>query len=94
VTLDLNQSGSAVSGTVSAPNEFCMTNGNVSGTRSGNNFDLTVQSGTETIEVSGTIDEIAMTMSGTYYYSASQQGCLGDTGRFSMSLTGGADITW
>jgi tetratricopeptide (TPR) repeat protein len=94
VTLDLNQSGSAVSGTVSAPNEFCMTNGNVSGTRSGNNFDLTVQSGTETIEVSGTIDEIAMTMSGTYYYSASQQGCLGDTGRFSMSLTGGAGITW
>jgi hypothetical protein len=86
--------GTEVRGTVSAPGDECLPNGNVSGTISGNRLDLTVSSGTETIEVNATIDDTTMTMTGTYHHLSSALGCLGDTGHFSMVLTGGANIQW
>jgi tetratricopeptide (TPR) repeat protein len=94
-TLNLTQSGSSVSGTVSIPGDPCLPEGNVTGTFSGSSAALTITSGTESITANGTLDQIAMTLNGTWNYANSAStDCAGSTGTFSCTLTGGADIDW
>jgi tetratricopeptide (TPR) repeat protein len=91
----LTQASSAVSGTVSVPGDTCMPQGNVSGTVSGTSVQLTIQSGAESVTFNATVDSSAKTLAGTWNYAASASAdCLGDTGSFSGTLTGGADVTW
>jgi len=91
----LTQTGSAVSGTVSVTANECLSQGNVSGTVSGAIANLTIQSGAETVVLNANADTAAMTLAGSWSYTASAStDCAGDTGSFSGTLTGGADIQW
>jgi tetratricopeptide (TPR) repeat protein len=91
----LTQTGSSVTGTVSVPGDTCLPEGSVTGTVSGSSVNLTIQSGAETVTVNATADTKAMTLDGTWDYTASAtQDCADSTGNFSCTLTGGADINW
>jgi hypothetical protein len=95
VLLNLTQNGSALTGTVTVPSDSCLpANSSVTGTYSGNNVSLTIQSGSESVTVNGTADTSTMTMNGSWTYTASGADCAGDAGIFSCTLTGGADINW
>jgi TolB-like protein/Tfp pilus assembly protein PilF len=94
-TLTLTQTGSAISGTVSVPGDTCLPAGNVTGNVSGSSVNLTIQSGAVTATLNANADTSAMTMNGTWTFSAPESpDCDGDTGNFSCTLTGGADIHW
>jgi len=72
-----------------------MPQGNVSGNVSGNSVNLTIQSGAESVTFSATVDSSAKTLVGTWNYATSAStDCAGDTGNFSGTQTGDADITW
>jgi hypothetical protein len=91
----LTQAGSSVSGTVSVPGDTCLPQGSVTGNVSGSSVNLTIQSGAETVTVRATADIKAMTLNGSWDYTASaSQECADSTGTFSCTLTGGADIRW
>jgi tetratricopeptide (TPR) repeat protein len=91
----LTQNGSALTGTVSVTGAPCLPGGNVSGSVSGNGVNLTIQSGTESVTLNATFDPSAKTLAGPWDYAApTPSDCAGDTGSFSGTLTGGADVTW
>jgi hypothetical protein len=94
-TLTLTQTGTTVNGTAAITGDECLSGGSVTGTVSGTHVSLTIQSGSETVAVDATADTNAMTLNGTWDYRASaSEECAGDTGNFSCTLTGGADIHW
>jgi tetratricopeptide (TPR) repeat protein len=96
VLLNLTQNGSALTGTVTVPSDSCLpANSSVTGTYSGNNVSLTIQSGSESVTANAIVDTTSMTMNnGSWNYTASGADCAGDAGIFSCTLTGGADVTW
>jgi tetratricopeptide (TPR) repeat protein len=94
-TLTLTQTGTAVNGTASITGDQCLSSGTVTGTVSGTDVSMTIQSGSETVSVNAAADTTAMTMNGSWNYVASvSPDCAGDTGTFACTLTGGADIHW
>jgi len=90
----LTQTGTSVSGTVSVAGDECLTTGNVSGTVSGKDADLTITSGAETVALNAVADTSAMTLSGTWNFAPSASSCGGTTGNFSATITGGAVVHW
>lgn len=95
VTLNLTQTGDAVTGTVAIPGDPCLPTGDVFGTVSGNIVALTIQSGAEIVTINdGSVDYTANTFTGTWNYTASGLPDCIDTGNFSASQTGGAVIRW
>jgi hypothetical protein len=96
VVLSLTQAGSSVSGSASiADSGGCISQGNISGSLSGNTVDMTITSGGESVTIDAVVNAEARTLNGTWYYSTSALGCEGSEGDFSTDLTtGGADVTW
>jgi TolB-like protein len=94
VRFSLTQTGDAVSGTVSITGNDCLTTGSVSGNVSGDSANLSIQSGGETVSINGTYDNSAKTLTGEWNFTASSLDCAGDTGDYSATLTGDADVDW
>jgi Tfp pilus assembly protein PilF len=94
VTFSLTQTGDAVSGTASVTGMDCLTAGSVSGNVSGNNANLSIQSGGETVSLNSAYDNSAKTLTGRWNFTASALGCTGDTGDYSATVTGDADVGW
>jgi TolB-like protein/Tfp pilus assembly protein PilF len=91
----LTQTGSSISGTVTITGEGCLYQGTLNGSVSGNNVNLTITSGSESVAVNAVHDAASKTLDGTWNYTASaSEGCAGDTGHFSATLTGAGDIAW
>jgi hypothetical protein len=90
----LTQTDTSITGTVSVTGDDCLTTGSVTGNISGENVNLSIQSGAETVTLDATADTSAKTLSGDWNYAASSLGCEGETGSFRADLTGSADISW
>jgi tetratricopeptide (TPR) repeat protein len=94
VLLDLTQTQTSLTGSVTVPGDSCLPQGSrVSGTFSIPDVSLTIQSGSETVAINATADTTTMTMNGSWSYTQSSE-CAGDSGTFSCALTGDADIRW
>jgi tetratricopeptide (TPR) repeat protein len=96
VALSLTQTGDSLSGNAEIPGGECLSMGDISGTVSDPRVNMTIRSGAEIVEVTGTVDSSGTIISGTWDYTASDlPDCQGDTGTFSVSLTtGSARIRW
>jgi hypothetical protein len=95
-TLSLTQTNGSVNGTISIPGDWCLSQGNVTGTVSGDTANLTVQNGSETIAVTVRYNNSPKTLNGTWNYTSSDSGCQGDSGRISSEFltTGGIEVRW
>jgi hypothetical protein len=96
--LRLTQTGTnSFSGTFEIPGgDECLPTGTISGTVSDPQVNMTITSGSEVVEASGTLNASGTSITGTWDYTASASpDCQGDTGTFSASLTtGSARIRW
>lgn len=91
----LTQTGTSISGTVTLTGNDCLSQGNLNGSISGTNVNLTITSGSESIALNAVVDTAAKTLNGTWNFTASaSEDCSGDSGNFSATLTGGGDIHW
>jgi hypothetical protein len=94
VRFSLTQTGDALSGTFSLTGNDCLTAGSVSGNISVNSVNLSIQSGAETVSLDGAYDNSAKTLTGRWNFTASSLGCTGNTGDYSATITGDAEIEW
>lgn len=96
--LSLTQTGTnSFIGTFEIPGgDECLPTGNISGTFSDPQVNMTITSGSEVVESSGTLNASGTSITGTWDYTASaSEDCLGDTGTFSATLTtGSVRIHW
>ncbi|MGD9214702.1 MAG: tetratricopeptide repeat protein [Desulfobacteraceae bacterium] len=90
----LTQTGDAVSGSVTITGNDCLTKGSLTGTVSGTSATLSIQSDAETVSLSGTYDDSAKTLTGSWNFTASSSGCSDDTGEYAVTLTGDKNVDW
>jgi TolB-like protein len=90
MALNLNQSNTSVSGTVSITGSECISTGNLSGTITGNHLESIIQTGTDTASFNA--DVTSTSMNGTLEFTSGN--CAGVIGNFTGSANVSAIIRW
>jgi hypothetical protein len=94
IVISIVQDNTSLSGTASVSDSECISTGNVTGTitPSTNRLNLTITAGADRVSFNAAFDTNTKAMDGSFNFEAGA--CAGDTGDFSMTLTGGADVSW
>ena len=93
IVLSIVQSETSLSGTASVDGSECMSNGNISGSvGTDNRLNLSITSGTNRASFSAVYDVNTNGIEGNFNFESGA--CAGDTGNFSMTQPGGADVDW
>jgi tetratricopeptide (TPR) repeat protein len=90
ISLNLTQTDTSVTGTVSVTGSDCISTGTITGTVSGSTLNSEIVSGDFTASYNATCTSTSM--NGTYGVTSGE--CDGDVGNFSTNLTGSATISW
>ena len=83
MTLQLSQSGTSVYGEAVVSGQACLPTGTVSGSMDGDKLGATIQSGSVTMTLTGTVSDDDKTVGGTYAFKGGQ--CDSQTGTWSVS---------
>ena len=92
IVLSITQDGTSLTGNASVSGSECISTGTISGSVSNTTLDLTITSGTDRASYSATYDASTNGIQGNFSFEAGA--CAGNTGNFSMTQTGGADVSW
>jgi hypothetical protein len=92
IVLSITQDGTNLTGNASVSGSECISTGTISGSVSSTTLDLTITSGSDRASYSATYDASTNGIEGNFNFEAGA--CAGDTGNFSMTQTGGADVSW
>ena len=92
ILLSITQDGTNLTGNASVSGSECISTGTISGSVSNTTLDLTITSGSDRASYNATYDVATNGIEGNFNFVAGA--CAGNTGNFSMTQTGGADVSW